>query len=74
MTHQNTPVTITALLDGLAATVQDYGISSAEVSGMCDYIKNGADISAADYETLNSQQKNLLNNACQYTGPVEMAS
>jgi len=65
---------ITALLDGLATTVQDYGIDSVEVSGLCHYIKNDADISAAEYEILDLGQKNLLNNACQYTGPVEIAS
>jgi len=65
-----TSLSIMAIIDELSVAVYDNGIDSEEVSGLCQYIKNDADISAEEYAELNTEQKNLLTTACQYTGPV----
>jgi len=69
-----TGLAITALVNQLAVAVYNDGLDSEKVSGLCHYIKNDANITLEEYESLDSGQKNLLNGVCQYTGPVEMAS
>ena len=69
-----TSLTITALIDELAVTVYDNGLDSVEVNGLCNYVRNDANITSAEYESLNAEQKNLLRNTCQYVGPVETVS